>query len=68
MKWISVNDRLPEPEQWIIYHAPDIFSPDVSPQMWIGKYNDGVFYSSKGFFGGGEVTHWMPAPQLPEQL
>lgn len=66
MNWISVEDQLPDPDQWIIYHAPDIFPPDVSPQMWIGKYDgEGAFYSSKGFFGGGEVTHWMPVPLLP---
>ena len=66
MNWISVKDQLPDPEQWIIYHAPDIFSPDTSAQMWIGKYDgQGAFYSRQGFFGGGEVTHWMPVPLLP---
>lgn len=66
MNWISVEDQLPEQDQLIIYHAPDIFGPD-HPQMWFGKYDNGVFYSRQGFFGGGEVTHWMPAPALPIQ-
>jgi hypothetical protein len=63
MSWISVEDQLPEKDQFVIYHAPDIF--ESGPQMWIGQYEDGVFYSKLGFFGGGEVTHWMPLPKLP---
>jgi hypothetical protein len=63
ISWISVNDKLPDPNQWIIYHAPDIF--EEGPQMWIGQYEDGVFFGRSGFFGGGEVTHWMPLPELP---
>jgi hypothetical protein len=68
MNWISVDDQLPVEGQWIIYHAPDIFDPETSPQMWIGQYDpkDNVFYSVRGFFGGGEVTHWMPVPELPK--
>lgn len=68
MNWISVNDQLPEADQWIIYHAPDIFSSEY-PRMWVGKYvpDDNVFFGTGGFFGGGEVSHWMPAPQLPER-
>ena len=66
MTWISIKDQVPEPGTWIIYHAPNIFSAE-SAQMWIGMYNKGVFYSKHGFFGGGEVTHWMPLPELPNK-
>lgn len=68
MNWISVTERLPNAGEWIIYHAPDIFDPEVSAQMWVGQYDpdDNVFFSKSGFFGGGEVTHWMPVPKLPE--
>lgn len=62
--WTHVDDALPQPDQYIIYHAPNIF--DVGPQMWIGQYENGVWFNRSGFFGGGEVTHWMPLPQLPE--
>jgi hypothetical protein len=65
MNWISIKDQLPEKEQHLIYHAPDIF--ETGPQMWIGQYDDGVFYSRHGFFGGSEVTHWMPLPALPNK-
>ncbi len=66
MNWINVDDQLPNEDQWIIYHAPDIF--ETGPQMWIGQYDteSNVFFSNKGFFGGGEVTHWMPVPNLPK--
>jgi hypothetical protein len=62
--WISVTEQLPDPDQWVIYHAPGIFS-SKSPQMWIGKCDNGVFYSKAGFFGCGEVEYWMPLPSLP---
>ena len=64
MSWISIKDAVPEKDQYVIYHAPGIF--ETGPQMWIGQYEDGVFYSRQGFFGGGEVSHWMPLPKLPE--
>ena len=35
--WISVTDKLPEPDQWVIYHAPGIFDSVEHAQMWIGK-------------------------------
>lgn len=63
MNWIRIKDQVPEKDQYVIYHAPGIF--ETGPQMWIGQYEDGVFYSRQGFFGGGEVTHWMPLPSLP---
>lgn len=63
MLWIKVKDQLPEAGRYLIYHAPGIF--ETGPQMWIGQYEDGVFYSKNGFFGGGEVTHWMYLPELP---
>jgi hypothetical protein len=69
VKWISVNDKLPEPDQYIIYHAPGIF--DTGPQAWIGRYDSesGCFFSRGGFFGGGEVTHWVAIelPQIEEE-
>lgn len=67
MNWISVEDRLPGADEWVIYHAPNIFGPE-SPQMWIGQYDNGVFFGRQGFFGGGEVTHWMPLPELPGEV
>ena len=67
MEWISVKDRLPEPEQFVIYHAPGIF--ETGQQMWIGQCDEyGVFYGRSGFFGGGEVTYWMPLPEPPSNV
>lgn len=64
MKWIKVKDKLPPVDTWIIYHAPGVF--ETGPQMFIGKFDGGSFNSRAGFFGGGEVTHWMPLPEIPE--
>lgn len=67
VEWISVDERLPEPEQFIIYHAPGIF--ESGPQMWIGQCDEhGCFFGRYGHFGGGEVTHWMPLPKVPSNV
>jgi hypothetical protein len=61
MEWISTDDRLPEPEQFIIYHAPGIF--ETGPQMWIGTYEEGVFGSRSGFSAEGKLRigcHYQP--------
>ena len=57
-EWISVNDRLPEFQQVVLY----VFNG----YRWLGKYHgkdeDGlpVFGGRAGFISG-DATHWMPA-------
>ena len=59
-EWISVKDRLPDNEQWVVCIMYDgsfrAFQWDYIDWMW----NDGnEWYAEK------DVTHWMPLPQPP---
>lgn len=65
MKWISVKDKLPEENEWII----------VGSSVW--EYTDMGIYLVNGnedrfvnpdldYFIFKEVTHWMPMPLPPE--
>lgn len=92
MEWISVNDRLPEPEQAVLICVD--YEQDEETEQWITKgfYENGEqevwqsnydfsFYDSDSKIReawyeishfpdkyqdiDGEVTHWMPLPELP---
>lgn len=57
-QWISVKDRLPEDEEYVL-----IFTAGGSVLI--------VFYDSDGWYTLEEylreVTHWMPLPEAPEE-
>lgn len=66
--WISVNDRLPEPDVKVLTFAR--FKGDGSWFMdissWTGVTNHGI----PEFWGYGPemvVTHWMPMPDIPDE-
>jgi len=54
--WISVEDRLPENETYIIGSWPNVVE-----QLW---FFDGEFSNSDRLIGN--VTHWQPLPKGPE--
>jgi hypothetical protein len=68
MKWISVNDKMPENDgngfsRTVLvyskdYHLPTIAFYDYDEAHWI-EYNtdEGIVF---------DVTHWMPLPPEPE--
>ena len=64
MEWISVEDRLPEPEykqeQVIISCCEGIVIAG-----WYDKENR-VFKDEHNGAWVPEVTHWMPLPEAPE--
>ena len=65
MEWISVKDRLPEEQQYIIFYINDngLFLED---RIATGIYEDGQFCDDHGFNWGLETTHWMPLPKPPK--
>ena len=57
VQWISVKDRLPEPNTWVLVYSKQ------------GSYmNLKVDYITRdgSWFNSLLVTHWMPLPQKPE--
>jgi hypothetical protein len=64
--WISVNDKLPAVGEKCLYHAPVFEQNHSHSNVWFGQHDgDGNFSSRYGFFGGQEVTHWMPVKAPP---
>ena len=82
MEWISVKDKLPEPEQIVLacLNKPyrRLNHPYEENVLLLYrrefKYIDGYKIDWKRPFGGETVnyndmvTHWMPIPQLPNGI
>lgn len=60
--WISVGERLPEGDNYILCHCND-GSPDVVAMY----YGDREFLNLDLDNITLSVTHWMPLPQSPEE-
>ena len=60
--WISVGERLPEDDGYVLCHCND-GSPDVVCMY----YGDGEFVTPELDNITHIVTHWMPLPQPPEE-
>ena len=66
MKWISVEERLPEPEQYVIGYCHGYPLNYVSmirhnPNLRGSKFwNDSIDRQANG------VSHWMPLPEPPK--
>ena len=54
-RWIPVTERLPERNTWVLAYC---------------KYKDHVvdYVDINGLWSYGNVTHWMPLPQPPEEM
>ena len=57
-QWISVTDRLPEDEEYVL-----IFTAGGS--VLLGFYDSDGWDTLEGYLR--EVTHWMPLPEAPEE-
>ena len=67
--WISVKDRRPEPNTWIMvyikYPSP-VFEFETGIQKMSGIKK--VFYYGEGFYCDfGTITHWQPLPTPPKE-
>jgi hypothetical protein len=65
-KWISVEERLPEPFVSVIVHMPQ---ERPCPTVHEGyRTKDGNWYSAHFVREFNEVTHWMPLPEPPKEV
>jgi len=70
MEWISVEDRLPEPEQEVIYYF-ELTGISIG-KFWKNRTMLAEIEINMNCFGGAkgwlcdDVTHWMPLPEPPE--
>lgn len=64
-EWVSVEERLPEKGQIVLFHQKDGF-------IYCAEYFAGNSIMSTGWFidndcwEAEEVTHWMPLPKSPK--
>ena len=63
-KWISVQERLPEPFVSVLVHMPGEKPFPTVREGFIS--NDGIWQSAMFRREPGEVTHWKPMPQPPK--
>ncbi|MGL5283842.1 MAG: DUF551 domain-containing protein [Plesiomonas shigelloides] len=75
MEWISVNDRIPKPEQVLVRFLKPIFGVPTEqyetgyfedPESCKGSESCGWLYWRDNKPIGYPVTHWMPLPQPPK--
>ena len=65
MEWVSVNDRLPKDNEYVML---TLHRKTMPPRVLPGKYvitcfGIGVFYAAG--FRAENVTHWMSIPEAP---
>jgi hypothetical protein len=63
MDWISVEDRLPDKEIYVLCH----YQNEVIKPIDVGFYSLLVKMWNVGYLKSGIVTHWMPLPEPPKQ-
>ena len=64
-RWISVNDRLPEPFETVLVQMP--LENPLPTVGWGFIKGDGEWYCNHFNRDKDEVTHWMPLPEPPEE-
>jgi len=79
MEWISVEDRLPEVDQYVLVYAIErssiVFKKEIPVRFFavdcLKVWNDRKANGKKMFFVdrfSGKITHWMPLPKRPNHV
>lgn len=66
MEWISVKDRLPEDNEWVIGYSDDVYMfKFIVTSSKREKIRKGYFETCDCSFMDDKVTKWMPLPTPP---
>lgn len=72
-KWISVEDRLPDADDWVAVRYRDKEDSYYPTAGYYFKHTDGQMYwatdvdNSETAYPPEEITHWMPLPELAKE-
>jgi len=67
--WISVEERLPEPDKEVLLYDKNSIRHYVIGWLRRHKgYNKGIWALSNGWVEDKDITHWMPIPSFDEIL
>lgn len=67
--WISVEERLPEPDKEVLLYDKNSIRHYVIGWLQRDKgYNKGMWALSNGWVEDKDITHWMPIPSFDEIL
>lgn len=57
MNWISVEERLPSDDEYVLVHSINGTEIGLFFHSYFTDFNDNAIY---------DITHWMPLPEPPE--
>ena len=66
MEWISIKDRLPEDNQWIVFCVSGCDESLCGCYDSVFKKEFFVGLVSKDSYSMDNITHWIPLPEPPE--
>lgn len=64
--WVSVNDRLPNDCDLVLFRLGNLLSPKTEKGIWLAGAGTFETEYSCEFYSVDEVTHWMPLPEPPK--
>lgn len=64
--WISVKERLPEPNVAVLAFIVETVNDRKINDMEVVTYRSGIWLCVSTYYLQGSVTHWMPLPKPPE--
>lgn len=64
MKWVSVKERLPDNEQWVLCFMENEEFGKFRVFQW--SYIDWQWNDGNEWYDEEDVTHWMPLPEPPK--